>query len=212
MSTPAEAFASTTTSYDGLVDEYERRTEQVTDDYQSFRQAFIAAVEARDVVADMGCGPGRDARQFAVSGLAVIALDASQNMAARAREKGIRVVVADIRRPPFDEASFGGVWSSASLLHVPREQVTDTLRQWSRCLKNGGLLGLSTSVGEGEGWEDVPYEPGSQPMARSARRWFVHHPPDRMLERLSATGFEIVYSEERQGHRRWLQVLARKGN
>lgn len=162
------------------------------------------------MVVDMGCGPGRDAQYFALSGLAVVALDASQNMASRAREHGIRVVVADLRRPPFAAASFGGVWSSASLLHVPREQVAETLRQWVRCLKKGGVLGLSTLVGDGEGWEDVPYDPDSQPLTASAQRWFVHHQPEMMLDRLRAAGFAIVHSEERQGHRRWLQVLARR--
>lgn len=208
--TPADACSSTTASYDLLVDDYERRTAQVNREYRSFRQAFIDAVDARGTVADLGCGPGRDAREFATSGLSVIGLDASQNMASRARRNGVRVVVGDVRRLPFRASAFDGIWSSASLLHIPREQVANTLRgSWYR-LQPSGVLGLSTSVGDGEGWEDVPYEPASQPTRVPLRRWFVHHESDALLELVASAGFDIIQCDERHAHRRWLQVLARR--
>lgn len=74
------------------------------------------------------------------------------------------------------------------------------------------MLGLSTSVGDGEGWEDVPYEPASQPTTAAARRWFVHHQSDELVDLVTSAGFKIINSDERQGHRRWLQILARKAH
>ena len=158
-------------------------------------------------VADLGCGPGRDAAHFPAAGLDVVGIDASRQMARRAGQNGVPVAQADIRRVPLRPEHLDGVWSAASLLHVPRGDVARTLRSWWQLLRSEGVLGLSTSLGDGEGWEACPYDPATQPTGAPLRRWFVHHDPGALLGMLDVAGFDVVAARERVSHRRWLQVL-----
>lgn len=48
---------------------------------------------------------------------------------------------------PFAAGSTDAVWSSASLLHIPRSDVPATLRGWHRVLRPGGVLGLIMLLG-----------------------------------------------------------------
>jgi len=199
----------TTRAYDEIVDDFVRRNADVPGDFAGFRASFAADVRAGGRVADLGCGPGRDAAHFRTVGLEVVAVDASRQMTLRTHGLGVPVVQADMRFAPLQDESLDGIWSAASLLHVPRVDVPRTLRAWWKYLRPEGTLGLSTSLGDSEGWEVCPYDP-AQPTGATLRRWFVHHNDETLLGLLDAAGFEIGSAHERVTHRRWLQVLAHR--
>ena len=205
----ADDVRATANAYDHIVDDFVRRNTAVPVDFAEFRGSFVAEVRPRGRVADLGCGPGRDAVHFRAARLDVVALDASQQMALRAHRVGAAVARADMRCLPLRRASPDGIWSAASLLHVPRADVARTLRAWWECLRSTGVLGLSTSLGDGEGWEACPYDP-TGPTSASLRRWFVHHHDETLLGVLDTAGFEVASARERVGHRRWFQVIARR--
>lgn len=200
------AWAENSATYDRIVDDYEVQAGKVSPEFAAFRASFVTRLPERGQVLDLGCGPGRDAAHFMTLGLRVAALDASTGMVRRARQHGVPAAVGDHRRPPFGPAVADGVWSSATLLHVPRQDVPATLAAWRRLLRPHGVLGLSTSLGDTEGWEDVPYASDEPEVDR--RRWFVHFRRDELLGLLTAAGFTILSAEERSSHRKWLQVLA----
>lgn len=158
---------------------------------------------------DAGCGPGEDVALFTSRGLRAVGVDGSVGMARRVRERGERVVLGDLRALPVRQESLDGLWSSASLLHVPRQEVPATLASWHRLLRPAGVLALSTSLGGHEGWEAVPYAPSPAHGDAKLRRWFVHHSRDELLSLLAGAGFAVLSVEERESHRRWVQVLAR---
>lgn len=204
-----DVLASTTCSYDAIVDSYQATVATPAAGRTEFLQQFIAAVADGGLVLDVGCGPGTDLIEFAAAGLRSIGLDASHAMAARARERGGAALVADLRQPPVRPGSVDAVWSSASLLHVPRQDVARTLNAWRGVLPDGGVLGLITSIGEDEGWEAVPYKASTQHGDTTLRRWFVHHQPAALLDDLHQAGFTPFVCTTRTGTRDWLQVLAR---
>lgn len=201
---------ATARAYDLIVDEYVRRTNDIDDALTEFRAAFVAAVGPEATVGDVGCGPGRDATYFRSLGIRTVGLDASFGMASRAQEAGVAAIRADMRRLPVRARRLDGIWSVASLLHVPRPDVPATLATWRACLRPGGVLGLGTSAGTGEGWEACPYDPTSQHAATGLRRWFVHHDESELGDLVERAGFEIAQSRVRQGNRRWLQLIARR--
>jgi len=215
--TDTSAVTATAATYDRIAADYQRRNADPPAQLTEFRSEFVAAVAAvgaGGVVADLGCGPGRDAVHFAAAGLSVVGVDASRQMAALAHQAGVRVVVADIRYVPLVSGCLDGIWSSASLLHIPREDVPSTLTGWAGCLRPGGVLGLSTSLGSGEGWDDE-WPPRLEPAGvRSGddglRRWFVDHHREPLLCALAEVGFHITTVETSVSHRTWLKVLARK--
>jgi SAM-dependent methyltransferase len=206
---PDDVRVTTASAYDDIVDDFVRRNRSVPPAFAEYRASFVAAVRNGGRVADLGCGPGRDAAHFLEVGLRVVAVDASRQMARHARGDGVAVAQADIRSVPLRTASLDGIRSAASLLHVPRPDVAHTLRSWCELLRPDGVLGLSTSLGDDEGWEVCPYDPSTQPTDAPLRRWFVHHEHDALLALVDASGFEVVSARERVSHRRWIQVLAR---
>lgn len=206
----SETARETAESYDRIIESYEAQAAQPPPERTAFLGRFIGRVGHQGVVLDAGCGPGHDLDALRARGLTAVGLDASIGMARRARSRGHLVMVADLRRPPISPGVLDAVWSSASLLHVTRADVAPTLVAWQRLLRQGGVLGLITSLGGDEGWEAVPYKPGSQHVGVPLRRWFVHHDREALMRSISEAGFRVDHSEERDGHRRWLQVLATK--
>jgi SAM-dependent methyltransferase len=188
----------TSAVYDVIANAYDEQTRVPSPELDDLREVFRSLV--RGPVADLGCGPGRDLQRLDD----VVGMDRSDGMLALARTRG-RVVRGDLRRPPF--LDLAGVWSNASLLHVPREDVPATLAAWHECLRPGGVLGLSTSLGDEEGWEKMPY--GIPHDHRGPdERWFVHHPEEVLLGALRDAGFTVARASRRTTNRHWLMVLA----
>lgn len=101
-------------------------------------------------VLDAGCGSGRDAKAFREWGFQVIATEAAPSLAALARaHAGVDVRVMTFDAMDWDQA-FDGVWACASLLHVARVELPETLRRLRRALAPGGALFMSFKYGEGE--------------------------------------------------------------
>lgn len=202
MSDPVE---KTRLSYQQVAQDYEVQTAVTAPEFAAFRDRFAAA--ATGPVADLGCGPGQHAEALRAAGLEVLGVDLSTAMLGLAARRGVPVAQGDLRRLPLLPKAFGALWSSASLLHVPIDDVDATLSGWHALLRPGGLLGLSTSLGGEQGWELVPYAtplPTEQPLSR----WFVHHDESDLLARLARAGFAVEHHEVRVSKRTWLMVLA----
>lgn len=121
----------------------------VNADMAEDREAFLAYVQGGGKILDAGCGSGRDSKAFLDAGYDVVAFDASREMRIRAAEYIGREVL-DIR---FEEISFekefDGIWASASLLHVPMEELPEVMGRMRKALKPGGVMYASFKYGEG---------------------------------------------------------------
>ncbi len=204
------ALRLTSDTYDRIADVYAARSADVSLTRRAYLDRFVAAVRRGGLVLDAGSGPGQLAALLAEQGLRPVALDSSVEMLRLARLR-VPAVGGDLRRLPFAAASLDGVWSAASLLHVPREDVPATLRGWRTVLRPGGVLGLSTAVGrdDQQGWERVPYAAGGQSHDVPQRRWFVYHSAERLHALVADAGFDVLDSDVRESHRVWLQLVAR---
>jgi SAM-dependent methyltransferase len=101
-------------------------------------------------VLDAGCGSGRDALAFLKLGYDVVAFDASPMMVAATRKRaGVPVHQMTFEDMKFDR-TFDGIWACASLLHVPRAQLSGVLRSLASFLKPTGVLYASFKYGEKE--------------------------------------------------------------
>lgn len=200
-----DVVAQTQATYDRVAVDYQRRTQEPPESFTGFRAVFSAAAEG--LVLDLGCGPGRDLGWLRDRGHEAFGVDLSEGMLALARAQDLPVVRGDVRCPPVGPASVQAIWSSAALLHVPREDVPRTLAAWHSLLVPGGRLGLSTSLGGDEGWELVPYA-GPDPQGGDLHRWFVHHTVEGLTTLLRGAGFTVLSTESRPGGREWLMVHA----
>ncbi|MCV2366966.1 DUF3427 domain-containing protein [Roseateles oligotrophus] len=134
--------------YDDNADSFFASTVDV--DMSALRERFLARLQPGASILDAGCGSGRDAKAFAAQGFLVAAFDASPALAALASQHiGIEVetqTFADV-----DEvARYDGIWSCASLLHLPQAEIPPALVRLWRALRAGGSFYLSFKHGKGE--------------------------------------------------------------
>ena len=173
-----ERRASTLAFYDREADAYASATMAL--DVSDRVARFARELPSGGRVLDAGCGSGRDLVALRAAGFDAVGLDLSPRLACIARvNSGSPVEVGDLRSPPFDDASFEGIWAMASLLHLERHEVTGALAGLRRLLVPGGVLFASVKRGSGRVRDDDG-------------RWFTLHDEDGWAGHLEAAGFDVV--------------------
>jgi cyclopropane fatty-acyl-phospholipid synthase-like methyltransferase len=134
--------------YEENAAEFFRRS--VDADVLPARAQFAGLIPPGGKVLEAGCGAGRDARAFKALGFQVTAIEAAPKLAALARaHSGLPVEVMTFDQITWREA-FDGIWACASLLHVARQDLPDTLRRLRAALVPGGVWFMSFKYGTEE--------------------------------------------------------------
>lgn len=112
-------------------------------------------------VLDLGSGPGHQADYLREHGCEVVCIDLSEEMVAICREKGLEAYAMDFFALDLQLALFDAVWSMNTLLHVPKDNLLEVLRNVESVLKPDGFFYLGLYGGyESEGiWENDAYRP-----------------------------------------------------
>ena len=105
-------------------------------------RAFLNA-SPDDRVVDLGCGSGRALVWNQDTGAYQVGVDVSPHFAKEART-GIDLVIGDLRRLPFGDATFTKAFSLDVAEHLSRESLVQVLSEASRVLTPGGALFLYT--------------------------------------------------------------------
>ena len=92
--------------------------------------------KAAEHILDLGCGDGRLTQRLAATGARVVGVDASPEMVAAARERGVAADVGDAEALPYARNTFDAVFSNAAL-HWVRDQDA-MMAEVRRVLKPGG--------------------------------------------------------------------------
>ena len=126
-------------------------------DMSSHHDKFLKLMPKNGRILDAGCGSGRDAKLFKDSGYDVTAIDGSIEMCRLASEfSGIDVKHMQFQEIDFDK-EFDGIWASASLLHVPSDELDSVLMKLRNSLKENGILYASFKYGDFEGERNGRY-------------------------------------------------------
>ena len=116
---------------------------------------FLALLPPAGSILELGCGAGNHAAEMLARGFVLRATDGSPEMAEVASRKLNHPVTA-MRFDELDEHdAFDGVWASACLLHVPRDELAAILERIHLALKMGGVFYASFKAGEGDGRDSL---------------------------------------------------------
>ncbi len=192
--------SETQTTYDLIATEYVARNATPDADAPVDAAAMVARLPPMAMVADVGCGPGREMTMLRDMGLQVVGFDLSLGQLRVGGMSG--VVQADMRRLPLADSVVAGVWCRAALLHIVRAEVPAVLVEFARVVRSGGELCLAVAEGDGEGWEVA------RNYASNRRRWFTYHRQKELSALLAHAGFAVHRTQRGHGHRDWLSINA----
>ncbi|GMN03650.1 class I SAM-dependent methyltransferase [Erythrobacter sp. MTPC3] len=167
---------------------------------------FLAMLEPRSSILELGCGGGRDAAHMIECGFLVDATDGTAAMVKKANERhGVNA-----RQMRFDELSathaYDAVWAHASLLHLPRADLPPVLLAIRRALKPGGWHFANFKLGDAEHPDE-----GRDLLGR----WTNLPSPEWLEQSYQAAGFSIDSIERYRGNgsdgtqRDWLALTVR---
>lgn len=112
--------------------------------------SFLRYLPQGKHILDGGCGCGRDTKYFLSLGYRVTAVDASKAMAQiSSKLTGQETLQLDFRDLDF-KGAFDGIWSSASLLHIPKSEINDVIYRFTQALREEGVWYMSFKEGKGE--------------------------------------------------------------
>lgn len=144
---------NTQTSYDQVATEYAEKFKDEMD-YKPFDRDCLDRL-AREVgslgsICDLGCGPGQIARYLHRQGIDTLGVDLSPRMVAEAQRLNpeIHFHQGDMLSLPDADNSWGGIAAFYCIIHIPREQIVDALREMKRVLKPEGVLLVTFHIGE----------------------------------------------------------------
>ena len=181
----ATPLTSTKDSYNQSAAAYAEKTASFFQ--QKEMECFSSAFPPGGKILDLGCGAGRDAKQFSEMGFSVTGIDFSEELLALARQTAPEAVfqLQDLEDlSSFAPDSFDGVWANASLLHLEKARLPGVLVQINAVLKAGGSFFLSLKQGTGEGIVlDERY--GGIP------KFFAYYQPEEITAFLEDAGFAV---------------------
>ena len=164
---------------------------------QESRDNFVSNVKQGSVVLDLGCGTGLDSKWLTEQNYRVIGSDVSRNMLKYARRRcpTVPFFLSDLSMLDLPKDSFEAIWFSYVLLHIPRNEVDDLLKRIKNWLIKGGVLFLSTSLGEFSGEEKgaiagLKRDDSEHEIQVNAVRWSKSD-----LEQKLSEEFEMIWSE-----------------
>jgi SAM-dependent methyltransferase len=118
-------------------------------------RGFLALLPPGGSILELGCGAGNHSAVMLAEGFSVRATDGSPEMAGIASQRLGHPVEA-MRFDQLDaHEAYDGVWASACLLHVPRDELAGILARIHRALRPSGLFYASYKMGEGDGRDSL---------------------------------------------------------
>ncbi len=112
---------------------------------------FLALLPPGGTILELGCGAGNHSAKMLAAGFAVRPTDGSPEMADIAARRLGHPVEAMLFHELDDDDAYDGVWASACLLHVPRDELAGILARIRRALKPDGVFYASFKLGDGDG-------------------------------------------------------------
>lgn len=171
-------------TYNALADRYTDHRKGLV--MQDLIDRLVGLMSGNELL-EIGSGPGRDAKVFVEKGLTVTGIDLSEKLIeiARVAVPAATFIVGDTLELPFEDNSFDGIWSAATLHHLKKEDMPIALHEVRRVLKIGAPAFISVKSGQGEVFQQDSEFDGRE-------RFFSFTTQEEFTQLLQTAQFEIV--------------------
>lgn len=119
-------------------------------DMEDHYSRFLSLLSDGASILDAGCGSGRDSLAFKKLGYKVKAFDASSAMVQATKSLAEVPVYQTTFQSAKFETLFNGIWACASLLHVPKRELSKVFDNLAAHLENDGIIYASFKYGANE--------------------------------------------------------------
>lgn len=197
----------TVRSYDEVAQQYvESRN---TPDYWLKELNLLREAVPAGKILEVGSGGGREAYFFKSYSYDYVGVDVSNGLIQIAQTKvpEANFVLANAYALPFPDNSFDGLWSAATLLHIPKSRINEALWEINRVLKPGAKAYLTLKQGESSQMiaEDYQEDGGHRP------RYFSYWQPEEFDHALRSNNFfTLEFHTKETANTTWLCFLAEK--
>lgn len=188
------------------MEDHERDTWWIegTDKYLSF-------FKSNEHILDIGCGGGEKSKYFVKKGFGVTGIDFSDEMIKLAKEQvsAAKFFVKDIKQPLGFENFFDGVFAQAVLLHIPKDEVIDVLKNITTSLKLKGYFYVAVKELRQGGKDEETVKESDYGF--EYERFFSYFTLDELKECVEAIGLKVIYEIiTPSGKTNWIQIVAEK--
>lgn len=151
---------------------------------------FKKLVSGKKIV-DIGCGAGRDAVLFTEEGFDYLGIDASEGLIAEAKKRvaQAKFLIQDFYHLDLPKGSFDGFWAAASILHIPKAEAVEVLKNLRELLKPNGIGFIS--IKEKRDLDEGIIEENKY---GGIKRFFAFYTDTEFQKILTTSGFSIIES------------------
>ena len=154
---------------------------------------------------EIGCGDGRDAKEIIARSAFYQGMDISDGLIDIANESnpGASFVVGDIEDPDFEMPNdLDVIYSFASLLHSPKEDVEKVLARCLDHLRVGGIFFISLK-------EMPDYTTNIKEDQYGTRRFYFYNA--ELIADMAGDGYEVVHQDRQtMGKTDWFTIALKK--
>lgn len=167
---------------------------------------FADRVRGRGRVCDLGCGPAQIARYLRDHGVDALGVDLSAGMLAEARRLNpdLLFLQSSMLALGLRSETLAAVAAFYSIIHIPRTQVVDALREVCRVLQPGGLFLMAFHLGSEDSHHDELF---GRPVSLDVALFST----EEMSRYLKAAGFAIEHIQERDPYAPEVEYQSRRG-
>lgn len=171
--------------------------------FTEVQDKFLEKLNPDAYILDFGCGAGRDTKYFLSRGYQVDAVDGSEQLCRIASEY-TEIKVRQMLFQELDEKEkYDGIWACASILHLPKKQLREVLKNMYAALKSKGWIYISFKYGEFEGERNGRY---FTDFTTDTFKDFIHDMHGLKIEEHWITG-DV---RPGRGEEKWLNLLLQK--
>lgn len=167
------------------------------------RKKFLQYLQPGSSILDFGCGSGRDSKAFQEAGYRTDAIDGSEELC-RIASKNAGIPVKCVLFQELNATDqYDGIWACASLLHLPKQELTEVFRRMEKALKKNGCIYVSFKYGNFAGERNGRY---FTDLTEDALRKLSGKDENLMIEETWITG------DARPGRseEKWLNAILKK--